>query len=115
MEKICARLKKVRKSVNMSMREFSKEIAYSHSLYGLMEHGDREPTDRIIQLIAGRFSINKDWLLTGNGRMLASSLPDMRFQRIMDIYNIIDDSLKDCLLDQSKILLKLHRIRKKEG
>ncbi|MDR0321033.1 MAG: helix-turn-helix transcriptional regulator [Treponema sp.] len=59
MEEIHDRLKKIRKSVNMSIREFSKEISYSYSLYGQIEHGDREPTDRIIQLIVGRFSINK--------------------------------------------------------
>jgi hypothetical protein len=46
--------------------------------------------------------------------MLNPSLPDMRLQRIMEIYKLIDDdTLKDCLLEQSKILLKIHKDRKK--
>ena len=65
---INARLKKVRNFYKMSIRDFSKEISYSHGLYGLVETGKNKPTDRIIQLIVSKFNVNKDWLLSGKDR-----------------------------------------------
>jgi transcriptional regulator with XRE-family HTH domain len=108
MNKIHDRLKELRKHLKMSIREFSKEIYFSHSLYGQVEYGNREASDRIIQLICSRFSVSKEWILTGEGEMFNSSLPDIRLKRILEIYNTIDGTLKDCLLEQSKLLLKIH-------
>jgi transcriptional regulator with XRE-family HTH domain len=107
------RLKKIRKYLNLSIREFSKEIYVSHSLYGQVEHGDREPSDRIIQLISSRFDISKEWIMTGKGDMFSSEPPDIRLDRILEIYKTIDGTLKDCLLEQSKLLLKIHKDRKR--
>ena len=108
METIHERLKQVRKYLNLSIREFSKEIYFSHSLYGQVEFGSREASDRIIQLISSRFSISKKWIMTGEGEMFTSPPPDIRLERILAIYNTIDGTLKDCLLKQSEILLKLN-------
>ena len=103
------RLKQIRKHFKLSIREFSKQIYFSHSVYGQVEIGQREPNDRIIQLICSKFNVNKDWLLTGNGNMFDSPPPDIRLEKILEIYNTVDETLKDCLLDQSKILLKIHK------
>ena len=113
MTNIHERLKKIRKYLNLSIREFSKEISYSHSVYGQVEHGDRDPSDRIIQLISSRFNISKEWITTGKGDMFSSEPPDIRLDRILEIYKTIDGTLKDCLLEQSKLLLKIHRDRKR--
>lgn len=93
----------------MSIREFSRKIQYSHSLYGQTEHGDRKPSDRIIQLICSRFNVNKDWIRTGQGEIFTSPPPDIRLEKILEIYNTVDDILKDCFLEQSKILLKIYQ------
>jgi len=95
--------------MKMSIREFSKEIYFSHGVYGQVELGTRDPNDRIIQLISSRFNINKKWILTGKGNMFMSGPPDIRLEKILEIYNMVDETLKDCLLDQSKILLKIYR------
>jgi transcriptional regulator with XRE-family HTH domain len=114
MSNIHNRLKEIRKYMKLSIREFSKEIYVSHSLYGQTEYGTREPNDRIIQLISSRFNISKDWILNGKGEMFSSPPPDIRLERILEIYNIVDETLKDCLLEQSKILLKIYRNKKEE-
>jgi len=113
MTNIHDRLKKIRNHLNLSIRDFSKEIYVSHSLYGQVEHGDREPSDRIIQLISSRFNISKEWIMTGKGDMFLSEPPDIRLDRILEIYKTIDVTLKDCLLEQSKLLLKIYKDRKK--
>jgi transcriptional regulator with XRE-family HTH domain len=109
---ITDRLKEIRQYYKLSIREFSKEISYSHGVYGQVEHGDKQPTDRIIKLITSRFNVNEEWLLTGKGKMFGSSPKDIRLEKILDTYNIIDDTYKEFLLEQSKLLLKLF---KKEG
>ena len=103
------RLKELRKHLKMSIREFSKEIFFSHSLYGQVEYGKREASDRIIQLISSRFNVSKKWILTGEGNMFDSPPPDLRLEKILEIYNTLEGTLKDCLLEQSKILLKIHK------
>jgi transcriptional regulator with XRE-family HTH domain len=109
MTNIHDRLKKIRKHLNLSIRNFAKEIYVSHSLYGQVEHGDREPSERLIQLISSRFKVNKEWILTGKGNMFSSEAPDIRLDRILEIYKTIDGTLKDCLLEQSKILLRIYK------
>ena len=109
MENIHSRLKQIRNHFKLSIREFSKEIYFSHGVYGQVEYGNREPNDRIIQLISSRFNVSKKWIMTGEGEMFTSPPPDIRLEKILEIYNTIDQSLKDCLLEQSKILLKIYR------
>jgi len=106
------RLKQVRKYFNLSIRDFAKEIYFSHSVYGQVEYGSKEPNNRIIQLICSKFGVNKDWILTGKGNMFSSEPPDIRLEKILEIYNMVDETLKECLLEQSKILLKIYRDKK---
>jgi len=109
MSDIHTRLKEIRNHFKLSIREFSKEIYFSHSVYGQVEYGTREPNNRIIQLICSRFNVNKDWLLKGVGEMFSSTPPDIRLEKILEIYDTVDDNLKDCILEQSKIILKIHK------
>ena len=103
------RLKLIRNHFKLSIREFSKHIYFSHSVYGQVEYGTREPNKRIIELICSKFNVNKEWISTGKGEMFKSEPPDIRLEKILEIYNTIDNTLKDCLLEQSKILLKIHK------
>ena len=112
MTDIHTRLKEIRKHMKLSIREFSKEIYFSHGVYGQVELGTRDPNDRIIQLISSRFNVNKKWIMTGKGDMFSSPPPDIRLEKILEIYNMVDETLKECLLEQSKILLKIHREKK---
>ena len=112
---INVRLRQIRDYFKLSIRDFSKEIYFSHSVYGQVECGNREPNDRIIQLISSRFNVSKEWVLTGSGEMFDSSPPDIRLEKILEIYNMVDNTLKDCMLDQSAILLKIHKNKKEES
>jgi transcriptional regulator with XRE-family HTH domain len=112
MSEVHERLKLIRKTLKLSIREFSKEIYFSHSLYGQVEFGTREASDRIIQLISSRFNVSKEWIKTGEGNMFDSPPPDIRLEKILEIYNVIDETLKDCLMEQSKILLRIYKDRK---
>ncbi|MCL2265756.1 MAG: helix-turn-helix domain-containing protein, partial [Treponema sp.] len=80
---ITNRLREIRKYFGLSIKEFSQQIYVSNSLYGAIEHGDRELSDRICQLIVSKFNVSKDYILTGEGAMFnTDSPPDSRLNRI---------------------------------
>jgi transcriptional regulator with XRE-family HTH domain len=111
MNEISERLKLLRTNLHLSIREFSKQIYLSRSLYDQIEIGHREITDRILQLISSRFNVSKEWILKGEGEMFTAPPPDMKLARLIEIYNTLDGLMQECLLEQSDVLLKIHRAK----
>jgi len=110
MSDISKRLREVRKYFGLSIKEFSQQIYVSNSLYGSIEHGDRELSDRICQLIVSKFNVNRNYILTGEGSMFnTDSPPDARLNRIFQIYNEVSDPLKEMILQMSRIILEHHK------
>ena len=110
MSDISNRLREIRKYFGLSIKEFSQQIYVSNSLYGSIEHGDRELSDRICQLIVSKFNVNKDFILNGNGSMFNTDTPpDSRLNRILEIYNEVGDPLKDMILQMSRVILEHHK------
>jgi transcriptional regulator with XRE-family HTH domain len=103
------RIKKVRTALNASQREFAKRIFISQTLLGDIELGNRNVNERTIQLITTEFRVNREWLLTGKGEMFVSPPPDLQLEKLLDIFNQLDQPLRDYLLDQSKGLLKIQQ------
>ena len=105
------RIQEIRKELNISQRDFAKKVFISKSLLCDIEKGSRSINDRTIQLISTEFNINKDWLLTGEGDMFTAPPPDIQLEKLINIFNQLDQSLRDCLLEQSKALLKIKKDR----
>ncbi len=84
------RLNKLRKSENLSQQEFGKKIFLSQDQISLLEKGKRKLTERTINDICREFSVNKDWLIHGEGDMYLDCLKDLNIeQEIKDITNIL--------------------------
>ena len=109
MTRINDRLKIVRKSLNVSQREFSKRIFISQSLYADIEKGNIEPKERFLRLISSQYNVNLDWIKTGKGDMYSQSPPDLRLENLIDMFNQFSPELQDCVLDHLKQLLKIHK------
>ena len=113
MENLTDRLKKIRNTLNLSQREFSKQIYISQSLYADIELGNVELKERYVRLICSQFNINLDWLKNGEGEMFKLSQHDVRLEYLIDIFNQLNPNLQDCVLDHLKGLLEVQRqIRK---
>ena len=106
------RIKQVRTILNISQRDFARQIYISQTLLGNIELGYRTVSARTIQLISTAFNVSKNWLLTGEGEMLSAPAVDMKLSSLIDNFNQLEDTLKDFLLDQSKSLLKIQREKK---
>lgn len=64
---IPSRIKALRKEQKLSQTEFAKEIGCSRSLLSAVEQGAANPSNDLLKRIAGRFSVNYRWLLSGTG------------------------------------------------
>jgi transcriptional regulator with XRE-family HTH domain len=108
MNPVNQRIKQVRSVLQISQREFSKQIFVSQSTLGEIETGTRNVNNRIIQLICSQFNVNKNWIKTGKGDMFDIEKPDIKLEHLIEIYKQLDKPLQDYLLEQSESLLKLH-------
>jgi transcriptional regulator with XRE-family HTH domain len=109
MDDINGRVKEIRATLGLSQRQFSKRIFISQSFLGDLELGKQEVSDRIAHLISSRFNVNIEWLKFGIGEMFSSEPPNIKLERLIEIFNNLDDQLQDYLLLQSDMLLKIQK------
>ena len=115
MNTVYERIKEIRTKLKLSQVEFSERIFLSKSFYGDIEIGKKKVNDRIIFIVSKQFNVNEKWIRTGNGEMFIDPSPDFRKERLLEIYNQLEGSLRDCLVEQSGILLKLQKTKNKEN
>lgn len=63
------RLKLIRKECGMTQSDFAEELGVTRTAYAKYENGLVVPSNSVIQLLCSKFSINEEWLRTGNGNM----------------------------------------------
>lgn len=76
------RLRKLRKSLDMTQQNFGARISVKGNTVAQWESGRNEPSDSTIFLICREFNVNEDWLRTGNGEMFVEETPDEEFMRM---------------------------------
>lgn len=76
------RLKQVRQSYGLTQQQFAESINVSRNYIGLIEIGQREPSDRTISDICREFNVNEKWLRTGEGSMF---VPKTLYQEMGEI------------------------------
>jgi transcriptional regulator with XRE-family HTH domain len=108
-----ARLKTIRTTLKLSQSDFAKGIHLRQSSYARLELEQRGVNNRIIELVATRYGINKDYILTGKGDMF-DVRPNLKLQEMIDIFNELDGVFQDYILTQIKEILKVQK-RTKEG
>lgn len=63
------RIKLVRKTMDLTMREFGEKIGISASSIAHLESGENNPSEQTIRAICSQFNVRRDWLETGEGPM----------------------------------------------
>lgn len=61
------RIKKIRLESGLSQEAFGKRIKIRRSSVSKIETGENSPSDQTISLICKEFSVNEEWLRTGEG------------------------------------------------
>lgn len=61
------RIKKLRKVLDLTQREFGERIGVKPNTIATYEIGRNEPIDAVISLICREFNVSEHWLRTGEG------------------------------------------------
>jgi transcriptional regulator with XRE-family HTH domain len=103
----------VREALGITQRDFCKGIYVSQSYYAQMESGKRPINDRIIALVCAQYSVSKDYLLTGKGKMFSENLSDIQLHQLLEIFNELEPPFKDYIISQIKNLAET--VKKQKG
>lgn len=70
---IAQRIRKLRKHLGLSQKEFAQKLNRKQSTVGMWESGERNVPDFTYLGLAQVFGVNETWLRTGEGEMFASA------------------------------------------
>lgn len=87
------RIKQVRQDAGLTQAEFAKKLNLSRNYVGLMEIGDRVPSDRTLADICEKFGVSETWLKDGTEPMYIERQRDDDIKVIFDEIGISGDEL----------------------
>jgi transcriptional regulator with XRE-family HTH domain len=106
------RIKILRKSLNITQKEFAQKIYVSTSFQTLIELGQKKVLDRHIKLIVSAFGVNEVWLRTGEQEMFVEgTTPEYKITETVEIFKQLDPFFQDFILDQLYKLLEYEKKR----
>jgi transcriptional regulator with XRE-family HTH domain len=108
--KINERIVELRHMLKLSQRAFAKAVYVSNGYLAGIELGHNEVKDRLIHLIVSAFSVNKHWLLTGEGRMFNSTQKE-KMEHMIGLFNELYPEFQDFVLRQIDELIELQNVR----
>ena len=93
------RIKKIRNSLNISQTDFAQKLSISRSAVCKMESGENYPSEQTIKLICNEFSVNEEWLRTGDGEMFIEKSKDEQIAEMLgNIQRSGEDNFKHRLV-----------------
>ncbi|MCI9547596.1 MAG: helix-turn-helix transcriptional regulator [Lachnospiraceae bacterium] len=78
------RIKKLRKSLDLTQQKFSERIGSTQNVVANYETGRRNPSNSVINNICKTFNVNEEWLRTGEGEMFIKVSRDKRISDFID-------------------------------
>ena len=100
------RLKQARKALNLSQEKMAKELGTSAGYISEIESGKKKsPGSEFLASLLGRFNLNINWLLNGEGEMFVLSpdyTPERCFEIVADFYDLDEKDMEEILLTCSK-------------
>ena len=85
------RLKQLRQNLGLTQKDFAEKLGFKWYKVKDMETGKQKITYETAKLIEKNFSINPDWLLTGEGEMYKTN---ERLQKARELLNNIENNHK---------------------
>ena len=70
------RFKIARETLKLSQRDVAEQIGIGATAISRIESGGNNPAERTVKLFCSKLGVSEDWLRTGSGPMMASTLDD---------------------------------------
>lgn len=64
---IGARIKTLRKELELKQDEFGEEVGVNMKTISLIENGHRKPSQEVLSVIQTKYNVNLDWISSGKG------------------------------------------------
>ena len=96
------RIKELRNALNLSQREFGKNIGLRSSISEI-ENGKAPITERTVISICSKFNVSEEWLRFGTGEMFI--IEDKKFNEFYEIYKQLTPPLQEFLIQSARNLL----------
>lgn len=94
-EALHTRIKKLRKSLDLTQQKFADALGIKQTTVASYEIGRIVPSDSTIKLICREFDVNEGWLRTGDGEMFVLPSRDDQISRwAATILQTEEDSFK---------------------
>lgn len=88
------RLKKIRKIIKKTQKDFADELGVSERNYKNYEYGNSFPPEELLQEINYQYNVNLTWLLTGRGEIFEER-NDLARNNNQEIVKNIENSFKN--------------------
>ena len=98
------RIRELRKTLNLSQKEFADRIGLKQNAISYMEKDGSTVTEQNIKTICSQFSVNENWLRTGEGKMFLES--EKKQREFFDVFDGLSPALQDYLIKTAKDLLE---------
>lgn len=105
-ETVSDRIKRVRKSLNLTMDKFGNKIGITKASVSKLESGENNPSEQTLKLICREFNVDYFWLTEGFGDMFID-IPDTVIDEMKITYDLSD--FEEQILRQYLILSKEER------
>lgn len=99
------RIRELRKALNLSQKEFADKIGLKQNAISYMEKDGSTVTEQNIKTICSQFSVNENWLRTGDGKMFLES--EKKQREFFDVFDGLSPALQDYLIKTAKDLLEI--------
>lgn len=98
-QKLNERLKKLRKTLDLTQQEFADRIGSKRNTIAKYETDTNVPSAAVISLICREFNVNENWLRTGEGDMFMEMSRDEQIEKFIgDLLHGEEDSFKRRLI-----------------
>lgn len=92
MDDICNRIRILRESLHLTRAAFGKPVGASDSVIKNIEYGKTTPRDLLVDMICNAYSVNENWLRTGEGEMLLAKTSEAELMTAFGELINLDDS-----------------------
>lgn len=97
------RIRELRKSLNLSQKEFAEKIGLKQNAISYMGKSGATVTEQNIKAVCSQFNVNESWLRTGAGKMFIEN--EKKQKEFFDIFDELSPILQDYLIKTAKDLL----------
>jgi transcriptional regulator with XRE-family HTH domain len=110
------RLKRLRKSLDLTQGEFGKKIGVSDVAISYMESGRTALSKQNIRLICLTFGVREDWLEKGIGDMVDDEAQlSEEEHRLLELFRKLSPQAQNSFIEYVNEKLELQELRKKTG